>query len=151
MKKIYPIVALLLIGCSQRGTDSSFQSREDSLRADPMVRDANCYQKSDGELVTIIVPHTIPIRGTITEAVDEMRIYIEDDRFWQERIRVIDARQASNIVLLQKEGVPLLIGEVEGYKGKLHKLRAFYEDEHTTDTLYRELDARYKGQVVGRK
>lgn len=144
-------IALLLIGCSNRHLDGSYQAREDSLRADPMIREANCYRQSDGTIITTVVPHTVPIVGQSEPAVEEMRNYIEDSRFWNKRVQKILVRAKDNIVLVQKEGVPLLLGEASNYEAKLHKLRAFYENELTSDTLYRELDARYRGQVVARK
>ena len=144
-------IALLLTGCSHRGIDSTYQTREDSLKADPMIRNANCYRQSDGQLITTIVPHTVSIVGQTEPLVEEMRNYIEDSRFWKKRVQKIVVRGKDNIILVQKEGVPLLLGEAAGYEGKLYKLRAFYENDYTSDSLYRELDARYRGQVVGRR
>ena len=81
--------------------------------------------------------------------------WLQDNSFWQPRIRRIEVREGKQIVLHQKTNEPrILIGTVENFEKKMHKVRIYIEETIAQSydfPNYRELDARFDGQVVGRK
>jgi hypothetical protein len=80
--------------------------------------------------------------------------WLEDEPYWKKHVAYIYV-QSPQMVYLYLRGtiVPrALIGPMRGYESKLKKLRTFLENgaEAIQDKHYREVDLRYKGQVVGR-
>ncbi len=80
--------------------------------------------------------------------------WLEDEPYWKSRVAYVQV-QSPQMVYLYLRGtiVPrALIGPMRGYESKLKKLRTFLENgaEAIQDKHYREVDLRYKGQVVGR-
>ena len=107
---------------------------EKTIAQHPMVRTAQCY----------ITP-----RG-------EMRIRItQKNDYWRARIHHIQVQNPQLVYLhLRGEAMPrVVLGSMRGYEQKLNKLRVFLENgsEATKDKQYREIDLRFKGQVIGRK
>ncbi|MBR1922745.1 MAG: hypothetical protein IJ838_03210 [Paludibacteraceae bacterium] len=89
------------------------------------------------------------------EEVADMVLWLQDNSFWQPRIQSIEIKEGKQVILHQASPEPQIrIGTIENYEQKLNKVRIFIEE--TTGRsyefpAYRELDARFDGQVVGRK
>ena len=98
------------------------------------------------------------VRGTVTKTMAcremaELVEWIYKSDYWREKIEAVQVKGPQDIRLKQSNGMTLLIGKPERLAQKMHKLEVFYEKtSFPQDSVpYRELDARYKGQVVGRK
>ena len=103
--------------------------------------------------------NVIWVRGHIGEqmAKDEIAdfvVWLNDNPFWKSRIRSIEIREGKQVVLRQAESEPIiLIGRMNDYEKKLYKVRTFIEELNAQGIpvpAYRELDARFDGQIVGR-
>lgn len=84
----------------------------------------------------------------------DMVTWIEKNAFWRERILRIDIREGKQIVLKQQGNEPLIIlGEINEYKTKMKKLQTYLSKitEEMGLPTYRELDIRFKNEVIGRK
>lgn len=107
------------------------------------------------------VTDSVPvIKGAVTEemACAELAGYakwLQGNRYWRERVSHLDVRSPKMIHLyLKGAGQPrIILGEIDGYKAKLAKLRTYFEEGAavTQDKEYTELDLRFKDQVIGRK
>ena len=88
-------------------------------------------------------------RGPIAEMVE----WLQHDTFWKDRINRIEIQPNQHIILHQKGKSPaLLLGEMNRYKSKLKRLQTFLAKvEPMGLPAYKELDARYDGQVIGRR
>lgn len=88
------------------------------------------------------------------EELADFAFWLKRNRYWSHRIRAVRVADTKHIYLLQHEGEPqILIGELSGYERKLRKLRTFLEKgypELPEQPQYRELDIRFKDQVIGR-
>lgn len=80
--------------------------------------------------------------------------WLENDPYWKSRVAYVQVQSPQMVyIYLRGMAVPrALIGSMRGYERKLKKLRTFLEHsaEAIQDKHYREVDLRYKGQVVGR-
>lgn len=88
------------------------------------------------------------------EEIGDFAEWLRHNRFWNRRIRSMRIADPKHIYLTQQSGEPvILLGELDGYERKLRKLRTFIEkglNELPDKPTYRELDIRYKDQVIGR-
>lgn len=86
--------------------------------------------------------------------VAELAEWLRQDEYWRERIHSIHMRTPLNAVLmLRGDNQPqVVMGNLNNFPHKLHKLRTFLDNstDATQDKHYRELDLRYRGQVIGR-
>ena len=84
----------------------------------------------------------------------DFAFWLRDNRYWRSRIDHVHIRSAEMaVVLLRDKRQPhVLIGRMDDYEKKLHKLQLFLDKgrEATRDKQYTELDLRYAGQVVAR-
>lgn len=103
--------------------------------------------------------NVIWVRGHIgeqmaKEEIADFVVWLNDNSYWQPRIRSIEIREGKQAVLRQSEGEPIiLLGRMADYEQKLHKVRVFVEQMSEGGVeipAYRELDARFDGQIVGR-
>ena len=89
------------------------------------------------------------------EEIADFVVWLNDNSFWQPRIRSIEIREGKQVVLRQAEDEPLiLLGRMTDYEQKLYKVRTFTEElkaQGVPIPTYKELDARFDGQIVGRK
>ena len=80
--------------------------------------------------------------------------WLQDNRYWNRRIRAVRVVDQKHIYLVQQQGEPvILIGEMQGYERRLRKLRTFMEKGWPglpDKPQYKELDIRFKDQVIGR-
>lgn len=126
---------------------------------------------SDGETYYVDADHkkmpvrsetkadVIWVRGHIGErmAREEMAGFVEwldGNSYWRPRIRSIEVREGKQVLLRQTENEPvILLGRLEDYERKLHKVRVFIEETKASGIeipAYKQLDARFDGQIVGR-
>ena len=84
----------------------------------------------------------------------EMAEWLQENDYWRERIHHIHMRTPMMAVLDpdDKSQPQVVIGTLYDFPRKLNKLRIFRENsaEATQDKHYRELDIRFKGQVIAR-
>lgn len=84
--------------------------------------------------------------------------WLQDNRYWQERIDHIHMRNPRTAVVYLKKPLSnglkpaVVLGTMNDYERKLAKLRMFMENsaEAIQDKQYSELDLRFRGQVIGR-
>ena len=104
--------------------------------------------------------NVIWVRGHIgeqmaKEEIADFVVWLNDNSYWQPRIRSIEIREGKQVVLRQAEGEPIiLLGRMNDFEKKLHKVRSFTEELNAQGMpipAYRELDARFDGQIVGRR
>ncbi len=89
------------------------------------------------------------------EEIADLVEWLNDNTYWQPRIVRIEVREGMQYVLYQPHPAPrILLGQISDYKNKLHKVRIFQEKAQydlPEGVMYKELDARYENQIVGRK
>ncbi len=90
-----------------------------------------------------------------TGSIADFAEWLQDNAYWRKRIKYMEVRIPHYVRLLPVSlAEPVIVlGDLDGYEDKLHKLRKFYEEggEMVREKQYRELDLRFAGQVVGRK
>ena len=85
--------------------------------------------------------------------------WLQDNRYWRERIDHIHMRNPRTAVIYLKQPLSnglkpaVVLGTMNNYESKLAKLRTFMENsrEAIQDKQYSELDLRFRGQVIGRR
>lgn len=86
----------------------------------------------------------------------DFAIWLNDHPFWLQRVHHVYVESPFAICLCL-QNVPItervLLGRMSGFERKLAKLQTFLEDgaEETEGKQYRELDIRFKGQVIGKR
>ena len=90
-----------------------------------------------------------------SHALADFAQWLQKNDYWRARIHHIQVQNPQLVYLhLRGEAMPrVVLGSMRGYEQKLNKLRVFLENgsEATKDKQYREIDLRFKGQVIGRK
>ena len=88
----------------------------------------------------------------------DFALWLQKDAYWRTRIHHLHV-QNPQLVYIYLSDQPsaisiqrVVLGSMHGYESKLSKLRTFLENssEATKDKQYREIDVRFKGQVIGR-
>ena len=101
---------------------------------------------------------TLPVTGNVgaqlacTQLADFAEWLLDND-YWRGRIRLVEVRTPNNIRLRLKDYPSVIVlGRMNDYERKLRKLRTFLEDgqDEVGDKKYREIDIRFRGQVIGR-
>jgi cell division protein FtsQ len=83
----------------------------------------------------------------------QFALWLEKEPYWQAKIQRVQVVNPKMVYLVQKpDGTHLILGEMNGFRGKMNKLRKLYDKgfEQIGWQTYREIDLRFKGQVVGR-
>lgn len=81
-------------------------------------------------------------------------VWLTGNDFWNAQIEQIVVNQRLEIELIPRIGSGvILLGKLDGYEKKLDKLMTLYTEGFNKSgwTQYKEIDLRYKGQIVGRK
>ena len=84
----------------------------------------------------------------------DMALWIKHEAYWSERIASIHVTNPRYVYLVQKpDETKIILGDLTNYKGKLRKLHRLYTKgfEQIGWRTYKEIDLRYRGQVIGRK
>lgn len=79
--------------------------------------------------------------------------WLEDDAFWSAQVEQINIPAPGVVELIPRIGTGVIIlGDLNGYQKKLRKLKNLYRDGFSKFGWkdYREIDLRFKGQVVCR-
>lgn len=128
-----------------------------------VVSNNGCYYVDSDRRVMPIrgeVDDNLPVfKGAVTEhaAIAEYFDFVNwlhDNRYWSERIRIINVQNPKYLVLTQNGlDAKIILGELGGYEEKLAKLRLLYTKglDQVGYPDYREYDLRFDNQVVGRK
>lgn len=81
--------------------------------------------------------------------------WLQGHRYWRTRVQYLYIQSPyTTYAYMREEGFPrVALGSLRGYERKFAKLRTYVEQggEETAGKQYRELDLRFKGQVIGRK
>lgn len=89
------------------------------------------------------------------EELSSFVLWIADHSYWAERITRIRVRNPHYIELVQAGSEPIIIlGDLSSYRDPLRRVRKFNEEamnKMNEPAHYRELDARFEGQIVARK
>lgn len=88
------------------------------------------------------------------EEIGDLVEWINDNKYWKQRITRISIGEGKQLTLRQKEGEPyIIVGDMKGYQQKLKKLRILQEKKPQDMEMptYRAWDLRYDKQVIGRK
>ncbi|NNC82825.1 MAG: hypothetical protein HKN79_04545 [Flavobacteriales bacterium] len=83
-----------------------------------------------------------------------LALYVRQNDFWNAQILQVDIDPEKGAVLIPRVGNhQIILGEVQDYMAKLDKLKEFYDQgiDQTNWNIYRSLDLRYEGQVIGVK
>ena len=124
--------------------------------------DASYFVDSERKRMPVRESVTTPVmvvKGHVGErmACNELAdlvLWINGNKYWKDKIQSIYVVNPKMVYLIQRpDGAHLILGEVNGYRPKLAKLRTLYDKgfEEIGWQTYRELDLRFSGQVVGRK
>lgn len=93
-----------------------------------------------------------------SHALSDFALWLQANKYWRARIHHLQVQNPQMVYLyLKVESGELMVervvlGSMRGYEQKLNKLRIFLEDgkEALKDKQYKEIDLRFKGQVIGR-
>lgn len=80
--------------------------------------------------------------------------WLTKNDFWNAQVEQIVVNQRLEVELVPRIGSGvILLGKLDDYEKKLDKLMTLYKDGFNKAgwTQYKEIDLRYKGQIVGRK
>ncbi len=80
--------------------------------------------------------------------------WLQGNRYWRKRIARLHLRRPKDAVLVQTGDEPdIVLGDINGYDKKLHKLRVWYDKGQNIMhwSGYSELDVRFDKQVVARR
>ena len=88
----------------------------------------------------------------------DFALWLQKNDYWRPRIHHLQVQNPQMVYLYLSDQHSLIsvqrvvLGSMRGYEAKLNKLRVFLEDgkEAQKDKQSREIDLRFKGQVVGR-
>lgn len=88
----------------------------------------------------------------------DFALWLQKNDYWRPRIHHLQVQNPQMVYLYLSDQHSVIsvqrvvLGPMRGYEAKLNKLRVFMEDgkEALKDKQYREIDLRFKGQVVGR-
>lgn len=88
----------------------------------------------------------------------DFALWLQKNDYWRPRIHHLQVQNPQMVYLYLSDQHSVIsvqrvvLGSMRGYEAKLNKLRVFLEDgkEALKDKQYREIDLRFKGQVVGR-
>ncbi len=133
------------------------EQREPKLR---VMGDENYYVDDRREIMPIGITTAcyVPIvtgrvsRKMAKEELYDFVMFMEDNPFWNAQIRQINVNNKRQVELIPTVGNHLiLLGELKDYEAKLDKLETFYGELSKIGWKeWREIDLRYKGQVVCR-
>ena len=123
--------------------------------------DASYFVDSDHTRMPVRESVTTPVMvvtGNVGErmacsSLAEMVEWINGNAYWREKVDHVHVVNPKMVYLVQRpDETHLILGEVNGYKQKLAKLRKLYDKgfDQIGWRTYRELDLRFNGQVVGR-
>ncbi len=103
-------------------------------------------------------PKVLIVSGRVSEKraktdIYDFADYINSDEFWRSRIVRMDILPEQGVVLQEAGKDPaIVLGSLKGHKTKLRRVRTFMDESGKMDLpQYKELDVRFKGQVIGRK
>ncbi len=165
----------------------SAQEIEDSLRAYPYLRNAECYKSNTGKIYVIanqripkfrvlgeesyyvdidrsLMPtglttatHVPIVTGKVPRTMAQNELfdfvdYLEDDSRWRNKIKQIHLVDSLNIELVPLQGdYRIQLGSLANYEAKLDKYEIWLDEmAKVGNKNYREVDLRYKNQVVCR-
>ena len=104
-----------------------------------------------------------------SHALSDFALWLQANKYWRARIHHLQVQNPQMVYLYLKvesgeflspsennqkvwKEERVVLGSMRGYEQKLNKLRIFLEDgkEALKDKQYKEIDLRFKGQVIGR-
>ena len=100
------------------------------------------------------VSGTVSQQAAATQLAD-FALWLQRNTYWRDRIACVQVvKPNSHILILRGDNIPrIVMGSMYGYERKLKKLRIFLDNmpQDVQDKQYRELDIRFRGQVIGRQ
>lgn len=79
-------------------------------------------------------------------------VWLQDQTRWEDRFERIDVQDKNNITLVDTTGLKIRIGDGSQFESKMHKLHVFETQMAKVEGKeYKELDLRYKNQVIGKE
>lgn len=94
------------------------------------------------------------IKGSAIHQLWNMARFIGQDEFWSAQVMQVDMHPAKGAILIPRVGNhEIIMGSTKDFLTKLDMLQAFYGKgiEQTNWNIYKSLDLRFEGQVVGIK
>lgn len=149
---------ILHVTVAQKEALVRVQPQDTSNAAYYLDRQANPFPLSDACIVNVPVVTAVNL-GYSREALDfktsltHLAEFIQQDSFWNAACGQIDVLRFNDVRIIPTLGkVTILLGDLTDYEDKLNRLKTFYQRGlKTVDwSLYDELDARYRGQIVCR-
>lgn len=79
-------------------------------------------------------------------------VWLQNQSRWEGRFERMDVKDKENITLIDTTGLKVRVGDGSGFESKMHKLHVFeVQMANVEGKEYKELDLRYKDQVIGRE
>lgn len=101
----------------------------------------------------LVAKGAIGVQMATTQLTD-FAIWLQRHEYWRKKVDYIRVQTPQMVTLCLKGEQPrVVLGSLSNYEQKLAKLRTFLDnrDEQIQAIPYKELDVRFKGQVIGRK
>ncbi len=90
--------------------------------------------------------------GLAKKELADIVVWLQDQTRWEDRFERIDVQDKNNITLVDTTGLKVRIGDGSQFESKMHKLHVFETQmAKVGGKEYKELDLRYKDQVIGRE
>ncbi len=125
-----------------------------------VLGDENYYVDDEGRImpIGITTAYYVPIfTGRVSRRMAQEEIlafvdFLEDNPAWNAQIRQVHINEKQEVEIVPTVGGHIvLLGKWDGFEQKLKKLERFYEELNYIGWKdWRELDLRYKGQVIAR-
>ncbi len=125
-----------------------------------VLGDENYYVDEDGKIMPVgtTTAYYVPLfTGRVSRRMAQNELvefvdFLEDNPFWNAQIRQIHINERQEVEIVPTVGNSLiLLGKWNEYERKLNKLERFYEELNKMGWQdWREIDLRYRGQVVCR-
>lgn len=126
-----------------------------------VTQDGQYYIDTDRKKMPVRSSITTPVlivSGNVgprmaTNELSDFVEWVQQSDYWHKRISYIKVTNPTSIQVMQRDSAAtILLGDIHNYQPKLNKLQKWYESIQGVDiNLYRQLDVRYKGQVIGIK
>ena len=130
-----PVLGVRTDGCS-------YYIDEDHLRMPTSAR-----------ITTPVIWAVGKIDETLAKTVlTDMVEWLKGDAYWEDRIERMEVKSNQYIVLVDTSGLRIIVGDGQQFESRMNKLRVFEEQmKRVGGKTYKELDLRYKDQVIGRE
>lgn len=104
-----------------------------------------------------VTTEVIPVTGKVDESLAQTVLgdiveWLQEHSYWENRFVRIEVKNKNDIVLVDQSGMKVKIGNGLELESQMYKLRVFEKQmKEVEGKTYKELDLRYKNQVIGKE